>query len=48
MTVPIFLDGVPHMIADVPDVGLGFRYDNAWLAAVTGSTFPASFTPATP
>ncbi len=43
MTVPIVLDGVTHMIADVLGVGQGFRYDNAWLATLTGSTFPPSF-----
>jgi hypothetical protein len=43
MTVPIVLDGFTHMIADVPGVGQGFRYDNAWLVTLTGSTFPSSF-----
>ena len=43
MTVPVVLDGVTHMISDVAGVGQGFRYNNAWLATLTGSTFPSSF-----
>ena len=43
MTVPIVLDGFTHMIADVPGVGQGFRYGNAWLVTLTGNTFPSSF-----
>jgi uncharacterized membrane protein len=43
MTVPIVLDGVTHMIADVPGVGQGFRYDNAWLATLTANALPTGF-----
>lgn len=43
MTVPIVLDGFTHMIADVPGVGQGFRYGNAWLATLTANALPPSF-----
>jgi uncharacterized membrane protein len=43
MIVPIVIDGVTHMISDLSGVGNGFRYDNAWLAYLTGSRFPPSF-----
>ena len=43
MTVPIFLDGITHMIADVPGVGRGFRYDNAWLVTLTSGGLPSNF-----
>ncbi|WP_119071375.1 DUF2085 domain-containing protein [Aggregatilinea lenta] len=44
MLLPIVLDGSTHMISDTT-VGLltGFRYDNAWLAALTGHVLPKSF-----
>lgn len=35
LMVPIMVDGVTHMAADVVGVGQGFRYGNAWLAALT-------------
>lgn len=42
--LPIALDGGTHMISDSLDsVVSGFRYDNAWLATLTGNTLPASF-----
>jgi uncharacterized membrane protein len=43
MALPIIVDGFTHMIADVPGVGQGFRYDNAWLAALTGDSLPPGF-----
>jgi uncharacterized membrane protein len=39
--VPIFLDGVTHMINDA--TGLGFRDTNAWLAGLTGNVFAPTF-----
>jgi uncharacterized membrane protein len=41
LALPILLDGGTHMINDL--LGLGFRQDNAWLAALTGHALPASF-----
>jgi uncharacterized membrane protein len=43
MIVPIIVDGGTHMISDWSGIGQGFRYDNAWLAYLTGNAFPASF-----
>jgi uncharacterized membrane protein len=39
--VPIFLDGVTHMINDA--TGLGFRDTNAWLAGLTGNALAPTF-----
>ncbi len=39
--MPMFLDGFSHMINDLS--GWGFRDNNAWLAALTGHVFPATF-----
>jgi len=43
--LPLGLDGASHMINDVVagTSGLGFRDTNAWLQALTGNAFPASF-----
>jgi uncharacterized membrane protein len=43
MVIPMFLDGTTHVISDLSGVGQGFRYTNAWLAALTGDALPASF-----
>ena len=44
LLLPIVLDGGTHMISDTTDGLLtGFRYDNAWLAALTGHILPESF-----
>jgi uncharacterized membrane protein len=44
LLLPITLDGGTHMISDNLDgLTTGFRYHNAWLAALTGHIFPASF-----
>lgn len=40
---PMALDGFSHMFSDFAGIGQGFRDSNAWLAALTGSEFPASF-----
>jgi uncharacterized membrane protein len=37
------LDGGTHFISDLSGIGLGFRYSNAWLAALTAHTLPATF-----
>jgi len=43
--LPMGLDGVTHFLSDLAG-GLtgGFRYDNAWLAALSGGRLPDSFT----
>ncbi|MBE2199523.1 MAG: DUF2085 domain-containing protein [Anaerolinea sp.] len=42
--LPMAVDGLTHMISDVVGgIGGGFRYTNNWLAALTDSTFPATF-----
>jgi uncharacterized membrane protein len=43
--LPIGLDGFSHLINDIlaGTTGLGFRDNNAWLQALTGNIFPASF-----
>jgi len=43
LIAPIVLDGGTHMISDLGGVARGFRYDNAWLAYLTGNAFPVSF-----
>lgn len=43
LLLPIFLDGVTHFISDLGGLTNGFRYDNAWLATVTGHLLPNSF-----
>lgn len=44
LMLPIVLDGGSHMISDTMN-GLmtGFRYDNVWLASLTGRSLPESF-----
>lgn len=42
--LPMALDGLSHMLSDITaGIGLGFRYTNAWLAALTNRAFPATF-----
>lgn len=41
--LPMALDGGTHLISDLAGVGNGFRDSNAWLAALTGHVFPATF-----
>lgn len=44
MALPLVLDGGTHMISDVTGgIGGGFRYDNEWLAALTGNALPPDF-----
>ena len=37
------IDGTTHFVSDIAGIGQGFRYTNAWLAAMTNNVFPASF-----
>ena len=43
LLLPILLDGVTHAVSDLAGIGQGFRDTNAWLAAITSNSFPASF-----
>ncbi len=43
MITPMVIDGITHFISDFAGVGKGFRYDNTWLAALTGDLFPQGF-----
>lgn len=43
LLLPMAVDGTSHLISDLAGIGAGFRYDNAWLAALSGSRFAASF-----
>lgn len=41
--VPLFVDGVTHMISDAIHFSFGFRDSNAWLATLTGNLFAPNF-----
>lgn len=43
LLVPMGVDGITHAISDIAGIGQGFRDSNAWLAALTNNTFPATF-----
>ncbi|HEY76126.1 MAG TPA: DUF2085 domain-containing protein [Thermoflexia bacterium] len=43
MIAPMAVDGGTHWLSDFAGVGRGFRYDNTWLAAVTGHLLPRWF-----
>jgi uncharacterized membrane protein len=43
LLVPMAVDGVTHLLSDGNGLSAGFRYDNAWLAALTNNTFGDSF-----
>ena len=43
VVLPMAVDGVTHFFSDLPGLGVGFRYTNAWLAALTQQAFPVSF-----
>lgn len=43
LLLPMGIDGLTHMMSDFSGLTEGFRYDNAWLATLTGNVFPASF-----
>ena len=43
LTLPLILDGTTHYISDFGSLTEGFRWDNAWLATLTGNRFPESF-----
>jgi uncharacterized membrane protein len=41
--LPMAIDGLTHMISDILGFWDGFRYTNAWLAALTGNAFSPDF-----
>lgn len=43
MVLPMAVDGGTHWLSDFAGVGRGFRYNNAWLATVTGHALPQWF-----
>ena len=43
LSLPMFLDGLSHIISDLAGIDQGFRHANSWLAALTGNRLPASF-----
>lgn len=43
LLVPMAVDGITHLVSDASGLSAGFRYDNAWLAALTNYSFPDSF-----
>ncbi|HEY4666299.1 MAG TPA: DUF2085 domain-containing protein [Anaerolineales bacterium] len=42
-SLPMFLDGLSHMVSDLAGIDQGFRTANAWLVELTSNRFPASF-----
>jgi uncharacterized membrane protein len=43
--LPMVVDGTTHFLSDLGGLDQGFRYTNAWLAALTGNFFPEAFYP---
>ena len=43
LCVPMAIDGATHFVSDLAGVGQGFRYQNAWLARLTGHVLPQAF-----
>jgi uncharacterized membrane protein len=43
LSLPMFADGVSHMVGDLAGIGQGFRDSNVWLAQLTQNVFPQSF-----
>lgn len=41
--LPMFFDGITHMISDFAGLGLGFRDTNAWLVPLTNQAFSPTF-----
>ena len=41
--LPMALDGITHLLSDLSGLDQGFRYTNAWLAALSNNVFPPSF-----
>lgn len=43
LLLPMALDGGTHFLSDFAGIGLGFRFTNQWLAALTHNAFATSF-----
>jgi uncharacterized membrane protein len=43
LIAPMVVDGTTHFISDLSGIGNGFRYSNAWLAALTQHALPTWF-----
>lgn len=44
LALPMVIDGSTHMLSDmIGGIGAGFRYDNGWLASLTGHAFAPGF-----
>jgi len=43
LVLPLIIDGATHLASDSASVISGWRYDNSWLATLTGHAFPDSF-----
>jgi uncharacterized membrane protein len=43
LILPMAVDGGTHLVSDLAGIGNGFRDSNAWLAALIGNIFPATF-----
>lgn len=43
LILPLIVDGLTHMISDTVSLTSGFRYDNQWLADLTGGALGAAF-----
>lgn len=43
MIVPLIIDGTTHAMSDAESLTAGFRWDNTWLANLTGNRFSDSF-----
>ena len=43
LIIPMAIDGFTHMFSDFAGLGQGFRDSNAWLAALTNNSLPATF-----
>jgi uncharacterized membrane protein len=43
LILPMALDGFTHLVSDFAGVGTGFRYSNAWLAALAGRALDDAF-----
>lgn len=44
LALPMIIDGGTHMMSDMSgDLVTGFRYQNTWLASLTGNVMPESF-----
>jgi uncharacterized membrane protein len=43
LLLPLVIDGGTHLLSDTGGLAAGFRYDNAWLAALTSDMLSAGF-----